>query len=419
MPDSFANADAVQHMPASEIDETLRELREALEKGDRETARELAEKLLETLSRWMASLEEAARGASQGEIDPSLQELMELESEVGDIAAEQEKLLQQTQSISREASDRAAEELQKEIESFLERQERRLQSINRSARGIEGVAPNRGIHGVRPPTAQARGVASPALELFEAGRRQRAALGEVRKALRDDLARAREAALTLDETVEALQDRVSEQLHEDDPRQEVANRHAEAAQQEIQGLLQDLDELLGSRLAGLKAGEAQQLGGLGESERGLAERTDAVAQRLRELTQRLPFLDPEMPGKAGSARDAMGEAAGELGRGNPFGAIPPETRALEDLADLAGKLEGARGQMQGGEGGPNFQIVRSPGNRSGGGRGVDRSPVEIPKEMEARELRAFREEVLKAMRSGRYPKDYEEEVERYFERLIR
>jgi hypothetical protein len=45
--------------------------------------------------------------------------------------------------------------------------------------------------------------------------------------------------------------------------------------------------------------------------------------------------------------------------------------------------------------------------------------VEIPKVMEARELRAFREEGLKAMRSGRYPKDYEEEVERYFERLIR
>jgi hypothetical protein len=68
--------------------------------------------------------------------------------------------------------------------------------------------------------------------------------------------------------------------------------------------------------------------------------------------------------------------------------------------------------------GPGFQIVGSPSNRSGG-RDVDRSPVEIPKEMEARELRAFRDDVLKAMRSGRYPKDYEKEVERYYERLIR
>jgi hypothetical protein len=60
----------------------------------------------------------------------------------------------------------------------------------------------------------------------------------------------------------------------------------------------------------------------------------------------------------------------------------------------------------------------SPGV-AGGGREVDRSRVEIPKEAEARELKAFREEVLKAMRRGQYPKDYEEDVEKYYERLIR
>ena len=55
----------------------------------------------------------------------------------------------------------------------------------------------------------------------------------------------------------------------------------------------------------------------------------------------------------------------------------------------------------------------------GNGRDVDRSRVEIPAEAEARQWRAFREDVLKVMREGRYPEEYEREVERYYERLIR
>ena len=65
---------------------------------------------------------------------------------------------------------------------------------------------------------------------------------------------------------------------------------------------------------------------------------------------------------------------------------------------------------------------RQRGQGRGGGRGgqdVDRSRVEIPAEAEARQWRAFREEVLKAMREGNYPEEYEREVERYYERLIR
>jgi hypothetical protein len=418
MPDAFANADAVQEMPTNEVGEMLEELREALEKGDREAARELAEKLLETLSRWMAALEEAAAGVSGSEMDPAMQELVELEKEIGEITAEQEEVLEQTRSVGGDASQRAGERFREEVESFLARQERRLKSIRQSARQIQAQAPRQrrvhgGCNGSRLEPRAAR-LPSP----LAAGQRVEQGIKEVRKALKEDLGRAREVTPILGEAVQELRDRVGEQLGEDDPKQETADRHADLAKREIQGLLDDLDQLGRRRLQAVNSEEAGRLQGLSQREGGLAERTGGVAERLQNLARENPFLDPSLPKSAGSAQEAMGEAGNNLGRGDPFGAVPPETRALENLSELARKLQGARGQMGQGSPGQGFQIVRSPSGR-GGGRDVDRSPVEIPKEMEARELRAFREEVLKAMRSGRYPKDYEKEVERYYERLIR
>jgi hypothetical protein len=107
------------------------------------------------------------------------------------------------------------------------------------------------------------------------------------------------------------------------------------------------------------------------------------------------------------------------GQGDPFGAVPQQGRALEQLAELGQQLQGARQQMMEGMQGQGMQMMRSPGQRPGGGQDVDRSRVDIPREREARELRAFREEVLRAMRDGRYPEEYREDVERYYEGLIR
>jgi hypothetical protein len=423
MPDAFANADAVRDMPANELEETLRELREALEAGDREKAQALAEKLLDTLTQWLAALEKAAGGASRGEMDPLLQELSELEADVQDISARQERILQETQEIGREASQRALERLRAEVESFLERSERRLQAVEEAARRMEMSAPRAGFHGMpAPPGTEDRlhgaDRANGALRLLESRQRVGAAIAEVREALREDLGRTREGARALGEAVEDLAASALGGLDAQDPRTRLVEENAGAARREVEGLLQDLDALAGRRREGLRPQDAQALGELGEREGELGERTGAVGDRLEGLARRSPFVDPGLPGRARAAQQAMGEAGERLGQGDPFGAVPPETRALEELAELGRGLEGARRQMGEGQTGQGLQVVRRPGQRPGQGQDVDRSPVEIPREMEARELRAFREEVLRAMQ-GRYPRDYEEEVERYYERLIR
>jgi len=423
MPDAFANADAVKDMPASELEQTLQELKEALAQGDREKAQALAEKLLETLSKWLAALEEAAGGASQGEMDPVLQELSELEADVQDLAAQQEKVLQETREVGQEVSQRAAAALRQELESLLEREERRLRAIEEAARRMEASAPRAGFHGTSRPSGERPPGPESALQLLESRQRVGAAVAEVREALREDLGRAREGAEALGQAVENLRQGVQGGLDPQDPRAQLVEESAGTARREVEGLIQDLEALAGRRREGMRPGEAQALEQLGGREGQLGERTGSVAERLEGLSRKSPFVDPGLPGRARSAQQGMGQAQGRLGEADPFGSVPPETRALEDLAELGRQLESARQQMgQGQQSGPGMQVMRRPGQRPGQrpgeGRDVDRSPVEIPQEMEARELRAFREEVLRAMQ-GRYPKDYEEEVERYYERLIR
>ncbi len=282
----------------------------------------------------------------------------------------------------------------------------------------EALVPRAGIHGGAPPAGPREGSQSEALQVLEAGGRTRSGVAELRAALREDLGRAREQAAALEDAFAGLAEGVQGMLAEPDPRRPAAESRAEQGRAELAALRRDLEALSGRRLEGLTEQERQQLAQLGEREQGLGERAEGVAERLEELGRQIPLLGPGLPQRARSARASMGEAGGQLGQGDPFGATPPESQALEELSEISRQLQGARQQMQQGMGQSGFQISRSRG-RSGGGREVDRSPVEIPQEMEARELRAFREDVLRAMQSGRYPKEYEAEVERYYERLIR
>ncbi|GAB4263841.1 MAG: hypothetical protein Kow0092_15030 [Deferrisomatales bacterium] len=423
MPDAFANADAVRNAPANRLRELLEKLRDALARGDRRAAEALAEELLEMLGQWTEALEEAAQGAGRQEIDPALRELLEVAREVGLLSGDQERLLGETQGLAGEASDRVLREIQDAMDSFLARQDRRLRIIEESARRLEAALPLGRLHARRP--FGGGGAANPdrpgVLDLLEARRGVEAGVAEVREALREDLARARRGAEALERALEALIGGALEALEPEPDRRGAAEGQGEVARGELRALRADLDALTSRRRADWSAEERRRLEEMAGEERGLGDRAGAVAERLRELLRKVPFLPPGLPDRARSAQGAMGEAAAPLQGADPFAAVPPETRALEELAEISRSLEGAQRQMLQGMEGGGFQVLRSPGapGGSGLGREADRSPVEIPKEAQARELRAFREEVLRAMREGRYPRDYEDEVERYYERLIR
>lgn len=411
MPDAFANADAVRDMPRSELQEQLEALRDALARGDTERARELAAQVLETLSRWLAALEESARGAAQAEMDPLMAELGEAEEELEALAAEQERLLGETRDVGREVSARAWEEFEKERDAFLARQEERIRQVQEAAREMARSAPRGGFHGGTPPEGNP-------LELFERERAVSGAAEELRRALAEDWAAGRAALESLEDAVEGLRQAVEARLSGEDPARPRVGRLAETARENLEAIRADLEGLSAERLRAVEPGERERLAEMAGRQEALRERASELAGRLEDLGRQTPLLDPGAAEGVRAAGEKMGRAGGRLREGDPFGAVPPQVGALEDLAGAAQRLRKARNRMMQAMEGPGFSLLRRPGGR-GGGRDIDRSPVEIPRESQAEELRAFREEVLRAMREGRPPPGYEREVEGYYERLIR
>ncbi|MDF1554303.1 MAG: DUF4175 family protein [Deferrisomatales bacterium] len=421
MPDSFVNADAVQEMPASDMQQLLQELSAALQAGDWDAAQALAEKILETLSQWMAALEKAAGTASQGQLDPLLEELAALEEDTASLMADQESLLGDTQKVGQRASARAAEALQKELDAFFERQEQRLREIERQAQVMEVLAPRQGFHGAPPagPPQTSAEAGNERLQLLEARRRVGAAANEVRNGLREDLGQARQGAAALEQSVGELAQGVERMVGAEPGRRQALDQARGVAEENLEALLAELDALGNRRLEGLDPGDREQLEAQGERQGELGDRAGELAERLQQLSEQTPLLGGEAAEGARGAEGSMRGAGGSLGQGDPFATVPQQGRALEQLAEVSQRLQGARQQMLEGMQGQGMQMLRSPGQRPGGGQDVDRSRVDIPREMEARELREFREQVLRAMREGRYPEEYREDVKRYYEGLIR
>jgi hypothetical protein len=207
---------------------------------------------------------------------------------------------------------------------------------------------------------------------------------------------------------------------EDEKLTERGRQHGATALAASQAIIDDLEGLLAKRKESIDPAGQEQLQELSEDEGSLAQNIDEITQRLKALAEESPLVDPALSEPAESAGKSSRGAGGELGRGNPYGALPKESAVIESLAQLSNDMEKMREKMDGsGKDGGQKPGSRRRNQGKSGGKDVDRSRVEIPAETEAREWREFREEVMKAMREGEYPRDYEREVRRYYEGLIR
>jgi hypothetical protein len=297
-------------------------------------------------------------------------------------------------------------------EDFFRRQEDRLLEVEQRVREVDGLAPQpSGDMRPAPPPPPSEEAWDEMLRL-----RNDALDGvrQTRQSLRDSLGEALDAALRLEEAVKRHGGMVGGLLAEVPAERRKAEESAGQGARAAEAVAKDIASLLESRKSRLDPKERRKLSELGGEEERLGKEIEEIGGKLAELAKKSPVIDPRLEG---AAREGSREARGagmKLGEGDPFAALPGERRVIEKLSEISqelGQLGQQLSERSGGRG------ERSPGSR--GGREIDRGRVEIPAETEAREWRAFREEVLRAMRERDYPKEYEKEVERYYERLIR
>ncbi len=101
LPDEFLNRQ-LDTFPLSDMMRQLQEMKQKLEAGDLEGARQMAEQLLKNLSAMVAALQNMRQQARGGSLDAMSQQLMESSNKLADLVKRQEKILEGTQDIDQE-----------------------------------------------------------------------------------------------------------------------------------------------------------------------------------------------------------------------------------------------------------------------------------------------------------------------------
>ena len=177
------------------------------------------------------------------------------------------------------------------------------------------------------------------------------------------------------------------------------------AMRQLQEMIRRQNELLN------KSFQAQRQGSKPGDMQMSAEQQQALRQALQQLRDQLQKMGQGMQGKAGEqlgkAGEAMGEAADALGRGDPSGAIGPQTDALNALQQAGrGMMQQMMSQMGYGPGyGPYGPDLMNPYQRLQGmrdplgrplpeeQRGFDASDVKIPSESDIQRAKRIVDEL--------------------------
>jgi len=145
----------------------------------------------------------------------------------------------------------------------------------------------------------------------------------------------------------------------------------------------------------LSPDERQRADSQGERQSAIGDRTDETARDAAHRLGKVPGLDRAADDLKGAAQQ-MREAAQQLKRGDAKRAAGAEMNAAERLAKLRDSLQ----------------------ERSSGGSSRQRDPVRIPGPDESNAPRAWRQELMDAMKE-KPPEHFRDDVRRYYEELVR
>lgn len=363
-------------------------LRQLVEEGRIEEARQRLEELARSASSLLADLEEEYADRSSARMARTERQIRRIRKRVDRMVRSQERVHDATG----------------EQESIFRRQIRR-----RLADRIEGVA-RREAGRIARLREQLRSVDAESLHDQDRETLQQAkdATQDVHKLLREgDIGQASKVADWLDRTLRRLRSEVGQGAMLAPDRQQqrrlrrserVIGQARETAHEladDLQSLLPDPEELLSRR-------DERKLERLGRSQGVLAGRVGRMRKSLEPLGEEHPGLQRQFDEAMAEIQRSMERASEELGQLNPSLAEEHQRSALDKLRELRNGLDRAARPMD-----------------QAGGVGISdpRARVEIPQADDYDVPKEFRQELLEAMKEDA-PPTYRKLIEQYYEALV-
>ncbi len=399
----------------------MRQLREALDKGDYDAgekiAKELSAKINDLLKKMAAAMKSGKSGKKSAGIEAG--------SEAKEMLREEQAIFEETSGAERKITSELLKAQDEKLKKALELQQK---AAEKSAALMQGIAQNREPQPalILPAGEVLAGVNNGKLLLegkkFKESKEQiaeaAAGSGKLSGMLKENAGKLQTAvskALAGAAEAEKAKDMAgAEKIRAGLPALEAKLKEAVSAASgyaEVESLEKEVLSLLSgktkmtpeetARMAGTKARQAKNI-----------SRMQSLSDKLGEAQKSGVNLE-SLTDQADAALKGMGEAEENLGGGTLKGALAGEQEALEaltKLSDEAGKMAG-----EGGEGGIT---VVMPGQGQSGILGTREGKVSVPREKDYKPPKEFRQDIMDSLKD-KLPEKDKEDIEEYYKRLLR
>jgi hypothetical protein len=411
MHDEHMNAEAMAELQKQgDMKSGLDAAEEAMKRGDVAAAMKALDELGSQLDQMMAGMKRTSEvpDAAQAEL---MKEMLAFKEQLEQVQAEQGKAADETEQVRNQLRQRMGEKLRQARE-----QAKRLEQLAKEARGDLGKA--------QPGTPE-RSEADLDAAMEALSDLQRALAMKDLEAAQEMTQRAvaptRRLSMALEEDA-ALAERVPGATSKDPLSLREAQRHATEAGQKVAELARELTKLAPDPRQALTPSESGKLDELAKKQQSLERQAGELQQKLAQLMQKAPVFPQGAQQLLGEGRGHMGQAAGELGQKNAQRGHGEQQAALDSLSRFKQGLEKMAKKDGSGQPGGGFPFPFGESGGQGEQQGDSGDPtqdkVEIPGAEAHRISEEFRKDLMEAMKQGA-PERYKNEVQRYYEELVK
>jgi hypothetical protein len=361
-----------------------RKFDEMLEKGDVSELGQALAQLGNDIKDLKKMLDENLEGFGAERFPQENRVVAEMMKKIGDLEGDERTLQRETQSLSEKQEAEIERRLKGQLDEFLKREEEKVERLRQRLGGVS--------------------TGDPESALSDEIERARESAKQMKRLLNEhDMAEAKGEAERAAGSLDRAADHLGEEAegrrgHGRHPSEAERDKNAEAVA-ESRGLAQeiadDLAKLLPRASDTLTPAEREQARQQSERQGSIGNRTDETADEAARRLGKMPGLE-KAEGDLKAAASRMRQAAEMLKRSESKQAAGAERDAADRLAKL-------RDSMQ---------------ERSMGSSKQHHDPVRIPGADESSAPRAWRQELLDAMKE-KAPERFREEVRRYYEELIK
>lgn len=395
LPYEHLNAEALEQSElgenVQEMTSSLDQVRQMLDSGDIESALQALDNLGQDLESMMNELggtldQQGPDGLS--EFDQAMSELMD---ELNNLELAEQEIERQTQEITEQMRQQRQEQIREQVQQELQSAQEQVRALQQEFARNESDRLNE--------ENQAR------LDDAEENLQQLQQLLES-----GDVPGALEQASRLGTEFSDLgwQLRSEEGLRrrDEEARQQASSNRvdSETGDRLMERIAESMEELMEMGQPTPSPGQQQQMNELSQQQQQVGQQVERMRARMGEMAQRMPSIGEGLDEPLQQVGEAMGQSSQGLQQGQPQPAMQGQQRALQGLRQM-------RQQMQ-----QMTQRERQRQQRQSG-QNNDDERVEIPEEGEGGR-RQYREEIQEAMREGTL-ESYEEQIQRYYESLVR